>query len=124
MHVAKWYAQGTTVIGLAWILAWATPRTANAFCGFYVAQADAKLWNKASQVVLAHSDDRTVVTMANDFEGDVKEFALVVPVPVVLQRSQIHVGEQSWIDQLDRFSAPRLVEYPDPDPCPGQSGDL
>ena len=40
-----------------------------AFCGFYVAKADAKLFNKASQVVLVRDGDRTVLTMANDFQG-------------------------------------------------------
>ena len=37
----------------------ATP--ALAFCGFYVARADAALFNKASQVVLARDGDRTVI---------------------------------------------------------------
>ena len=33
-------------------------------------KADTKLFNKASQVVLVRDGDRTVMTMANDFEGD------------------------------------------------------
>ena len=48
--------------------------TAQAFCGFYVARADTSLFNQASQVVLVRDDDRTVITMANDFEGDVRGF--------------------------------------------------
>ena len=87
------------------------------FCGFYVAKADTKLYNKASQVVIARSGNNTVLTMANDFQGDVKDFALVVPVPVVLQQEQVRVGEPKIIERLDAFSAPRLVEYFDPDPC-------
>ena len=59
-----------------------------AFCGFYVAKADTKLFNKASQVVLARNDDKTVMTMANDFRGDPKEFAIVIPVPTFLERDQ------------------------------------
>src|SRR5947199_3504980 len=51
--------------------------TAHAFCGFYVAKADSKLFNKASQVVLVRDDDHTVLTMANDYKGDLKEFAIV-----------------------------------------------
>jgi hypothetical protein len=39
------------------------------FCGFYVAKADTKLFNKASQVVLVRDGDRTVMTMANDLRG-------------------------------------------------------
>jgi hypothetical protein len=88
-----------------------------AFCGFYVAKADTKLYNQASQVVLARDGSRTILTMANDYQGDVKDFALVVPVPVVLQQDQVNVGDPQIIEHLDAFSAPRLVEYFDPDPC-------
>jgi hypothetical protein len=90
---------------------------AQAFCGFYVAKADTRLYNRASQVVLVRDDNRTVLTMANDFKGDPQEFALVVPVPTLLQREQIHVADKALIDHLDAYSAPRLVEYFDPDPC-------
>ena len=96
--------------------AWSHP-TLLAFCGFYVSKADTRLFNKASQVVLVRSEDRTVLTMANDFKGDLKEFAVVVPVPTVLQRGQIHVGNKDLIDHLDAYSAPRLVEYFDENPC-------
>ena len=91
--------------------------TAWAFCGFYVAKADTKLYNKASQVAIARDGDRTVLTMANDYQGDVKDFAIVVPVPVVLQKDQVNVGNPKVMERLDAFSAPRLVEYFDPDPC-------
>ena len=92
-------------------------RPALPFCGFYVAKADTKLFNRASQVVLARDGDRTVLTMANDFQGDQTEFAVVVPVPTFLTKEQIHVGDRALIDRLDAYSAPRLVEYHDADPC-------
>jgi hypothetical protein len=92
-------------------------RTAMAFCGFYVAKADTKLFNQASQVVLVRDGDRTVLTMANDFKGDRKEFAVVIPVPTLIQREQIHVAEKALLDHLDAYSAPRLVEYFDDNPC-------
>ncbi len=87
------------------------------FCGFYVAKADAKLFNESSQVVLVRDEDRTVVTMVNDFKGDIKEFALVVPVPSVLEKEQVHVAEKKDVERLDAYTSPRLVEYYDPDPC-------
>jgi hypothetical protein len=90
---------------------------AHAFCGFYVAKADTHLYNQASQVVLVRDGDRTVMTMANDFKGEAREFAVVIPVPTVLAREQIHVAERALIDHLDAYTAPRLVEYFDPDPC-------
>jgi hypothetical protein len=105
------------LFGLAALVVAAAPAPADAFCGFFVSKADTKLFNKASKVVIARQGDRTVMTMSNDFKGAPKEFAVVVPVPTFLQKEQIHVGEQSLVDHLDAFTAPRLVEYFDENPC-------
>jgi hypothetical protein len=90
---------------------------AQAFCGFYVARADTSLFNSASQVVLVRDGNRTVITMANDFDGDVNDFAVVIPVPTKIEREQINVGDRAIVQHLDAYTAPRLVEYHDPDPC-------
>jgi len=99
----------------AQLMALASP--AVAFCGFYVAKADSKLFNKSSKVVLTRDGNTTAITMASDYEGESKEFALVIPVPTFIERKQIGVVEMKTIDHLDAFTAPRLVEYHDPDPC-------
>lgn len=110
------------VAGLAAGLALATlAAQAQAFCGFYVAKADASLFNKASQVILARDGARTTITMQNDYQGDPREFALVVPVPVVLKEGDVKVVDNRVFERLDGFSTPRLVEYHDPDPCAPQS---
>ena len=70
-----------TVLAVAVLVIVAAAPAVLAFCGFYVAKADSKLFNQASQVVLVRHEDKTVLTMANDFRGDPKEFAIVVPVP-------------------------------------------
>ena len=80
-------------------------------------RSDAKLFNKASQVIIARNGDRTILTMANDFQGAIKDFAMVVPVPVAIKKEQVHVGKRTTIEKLDAFSQPRLVEYFDPNPC-------
>ncbi|MEB3148094.1 MAG: DUF2330 domain-containing protein, partial [Sphaerospermopsis sp.] len=103
------------IIALIAVLSFAP--TAIAFCGFYVAKADTKLYNQASQVVIARDGNKTVLTMANDFQGEVKDFAVVVPVPTVIKEEQVRVAEPKIIERLDAFSAPRLVEYFDEDPC-------
>ena len=90
---------------------------ARAFCGFYVAKADTKLFNQASQVALMRDGEKTVLTMANDFQGEPKEFAVVIPVPTFIERQQIAVLDKALLDHLDAYSAPRLVEYFDEDPC-------
>ena len=105
------------IVGVSALTALASAPTVLAFCGFYVAKADTKLFNQASQVVLARHEDKTVLTMANDFKGDPKEFAIVVPVPTLLEKGQIHVGERAVIEHLDAYTAPRLVEYFDENPC-------
>ena len=93
------------------------PGSAAAFCGFYVAKADAKLFNKASKVVVARNGEKTAVTMASDYQGDPKEFGIVIPVPTVVTKEQIAIVDNATVDHLDAYSAPRLVEYFDPDPC-------
>ena len=107
---------------IAFLAAICLAPTALGFCGFYVAKADTKLYNKASEVIIARNGDRTILTMANDYQGNIKDFAIVVPVPVVLQQEQVRIGDPKIIERLDAFSAPRLVEYFDPDPC--GDGDL
>ena len=106
---------GVTLSVFAGLVPLAAP--AHAFCGFYVAKADSKLFNKASKVVVARKGERTAVTMASDYEGDLKEFALVIPVPTVVTKDQIKIVDNATVDHLDAYSAPRLVEYHDPDPC-------
>src|SRR3984885_9508231 len=90
---------------------------ASAFCGFYVAKADAKMFNKSSKVVLARNGQQTAITMASDYEGEPKEFAIVVPVPSFIKKDQISAVDPKMIDHLDAYTAPRLVEYFDEDPC-------
>lgn len=99
------------------LLALSFAPSAEAFCGFYVAKADASLYNQASQVVMARKDGKTVLSLMNDYQGELQDFALVVPVPQVLQKGQIHIGDAELFKRIDNFSAPRLVEYHDGDPC-------
>ena len=68
-------------------------------------------------MILVRDGDRTVLTMSNDYSGEPTEFAMVVPVPTLLEKGQIHVGDRAVLDHLDAYSAPRLVEYFDEDPC-------
>lgn len=87
------------------------------FCGFYVAKAGVNLFNETSQVILVRNNEQTTLTMSNDFNGDVTDFAMVVPVPTVLKKNDIKVVDREIFDRFDAYSAPRLVEYNDPEPC-------
>jgi hypothetical protein len=93
-----------------------SPR-ALAFCGFYVSGADASLYNNATQVVLMRDGVRTVLSMANNYQGPPQDFAMVVPVPVVLQKENVKTLPASLFARVDKLAAPRLVEYWEQDPC-------
>src|SRR5688572_15741755 len=99
------------------ILAAMISNEAAAFCGFYVSKADGTLKNKTSQVILVRDGNRNVITMYNDFKGNLKDFAMVVPVPVVLEKKDIKVVDQAIFNTLNEYSKPRLVEYYDQNPC-------
>ena len=107
-----------TMIHLSvWAAALLLSMQAHAFCGFYVAKADATLFNNKSEVILVRNGTRNVITMSSDFKGDLSEFAMVVPVPTVLAEKDIRVVERRIFDVMNNYSAPRLVNYYDNNPC-------
>ncbi len=57
---------------------------AAAFCGFYVAKADADLFNFTSKVVYTRDGNRSVITMVSDYTGVPSDFAMIVPTPSAL----------------------------------------
>ena len=85
---------------LAFLTISALAHPAAAFCGFYVAKADADLFNQASKVVYMRDGDRSVITMVSDYEGEPAEFAMVIPTPSVLSERQIHVTDPALVDHL------------------------
>lgn len=88
-----------------------------AFCGFYVAKADASLFNNKSEVIMVRDGNHNVITMSSDFQGNLSDFAMVVPVPVVLKESDVKIVERNIFQVLNDYSAPRLVDYYDQNPC-------
>ncbi|MEM9068155.1 MAG: DUF2330 domain-containing protein [Myxococcota bacterium] len=113
---------------VAWLLGAAVvallPSSTRAFCGFYVGGADASLYNDATMVVLMRDGTKTVLSMQNNYEGPPEAFALVVPVPEVLQEENVRTLPRSIFERVDRLAAPRLVEYWEQDPCgPGWYGN-
>ncbi|WRH66881.1 MAG: DUF2330 domain-containing protein [Planktothrix sp. GU0601_MAG3] len=97
------------------VLLWNTPN-ALAFCGFFVSKSDTQMHNSSSRVVIAHKGNRSIMSMANNYQGDVKDFARIVPIPVVPKREQVRIGNLKAVEALNDFTAPRLAEYID-EPC-------
>jgi MYXO-CTERM domain-containing protein len=75
------------------------------------------LFNNATQVVLMREGTRTVLSMQNNYEGPPSGFAMVVPVPVVLQKENVKTLPKDIFAKIDNLAAPRLVEYWEQDPC-------
>lgn len=113
--ISRFFASALLAAALA-----TPPLAAQAFCGFYVGKADATLWNEASRVVMVRDGPRTTINMLNDYQGDLREFALVVPVPEVLKKEDVKTPYPALFDRIDAYSAPRLAEYFDPNPCDPQ----
>ncbi len=116
MRVRAWSAI-TAAAGIA-VAVLGGGRDARAFCGFYVSGAEGKLLNDATQVVLLRDGTRTVLSMQNNYQGPPQDFAMVIPVPVVLQKDNVKTLERDVFDRVDKLTAPRLVEYWEQDPCP------
>ena len=76
--------------------------SAHAFCGTFVA-AEGNLTNGASEIALARYEGRTTLTMANDFRGDANEFAMLVPVPVVLDEEDVNVVSPEVFERLQQL---------------------
>ena len=87
------------------------------FVGFYVAGADTELFNEATMVVMMRHGTTTVLSMQNDYKGPPEDFAMVVPVPVVLEEDDVRTLPHHVFSRIDQMAAPRLVEYWEQDPC-------
>ncbi len=96
------------------------PSVADAFCGFYVSPGDQQLAADATQVVLMRKGTRTVLSMMNNYKGPTSEFAMVIPVPVVLKEADVKTLPKEVFANVERMGAPRLVEYWEQDPCAPQ----
>ncbi|MCS6900899.1 MAG: DUF2330 domain-containing protein, partial [Myxococcales bacterium] len=114
---------------LIFLMALLFPRDVLAFCGFFVSGADGHLVNDATQVALMRDGTRTVLSMSNSYRGLLSDFALVIPVPVILQKENVRTLPLTLFHRLSLLTGPRLVEYWERDPCAwetaeeGKSGD-
>jgi hypothetical protein len=113
----------TFVAFVAFFVASFVARPASAFCGFYVAPSDGPLVADASEVSLMRDGTRTVLSMSTDYRGPAKDFAMVVPVPVVLQKDDVKTLPHDVFHKLETLTSPRLVEYWEHNPCDNPCAD-
>ncbi len=87
------------------------PQVASAFCGTYVGSPGSEATNAGSRIVIARDGQDTVLTMANDYSGDLSEFGMLIPVPATLSLNDVSVVPPAAINALDEYTGPRLVSY-------------
>jgi hypothetical protein len=106
-----------SIVALVVAAAVAAPTAADAFCGFYVSPGDQQMFADATQVVLMRKGTRTVLSMQNNYKGPPSDFAMVIPVPVVLHEDDVKTLAKDVFAHVEQMGAPRLVEYWEQDPC-------
>ena len=88
-----------------------TSGPAAAFCGTYVGSPGVELTNQTSQVIISRQGTHTTLSLANDYEGDATNFAMLIPVPTVLGEDDIATVSPELFQRFDNYSAPRVVTY-------------
>jgi len=84
---------------------------AHGFCGTYIGSAGSSLTNARSEVIISRSGQQTTMTMANDVGSDVEDFAMLVPVPEILEADDVTLVDKDVLRRIDTYTAPRLVSY-------------
>ena len=74
-------------------------------------------YNDAWRAAVMRVGQRTVLSLQNSYLGPPEDFALVVPVPVVLERANVRTLPAGLFERVDRLSSPRLFELFEEDPC-------
>lgn len=108
-------AQGVSLLlSLALVL---VAGRALAFPGFFVGKSAAKRVNHETHVVIMHKGDRTVVSLALDYDGPLDDFAIVMPVPDDVTVDRIKTLRRESVDRVTKLTAPRFHEFWETDPC-------
>ncbi len=88
-----------------------------AFPGFFAGKTAAKRVNHETHIVIMHKGDRTVVSLALDYDGPLDDFAIVMPVPPDVTVDHIKTLRREFVDRVTRLTAPRFHEFWETDPC-------
>jgi MYXO-CTERM domain-containing protein len=89
---------------------------ASAFPGFF-AYKGAKPTNLSTHVIVMKKDPTTVVTVMPDYQGDLKPFAVVMPVPDDVKADAVKTLKRDFVERIDQITAPRFHEFWEMDPC-------
>jgi len=94
----------------------ASTTPATAFPGFYAYKGQ-KPTNLSTHVILMKKNAMTVVTVMPDYQGDLKPFAVVMPVPDDVKADEVKTLKRDFVERVDEITAPRFHEFWEMDPC-------
>ncbi len=73
--------------------------------------------SSATAIVALRDESTTVLSFQASVEGTLGDFALVIPVPETVDLDDVQSAPPDALAALDRFTAPRLEELWEQDPC-------
>ncbi|MBX3159375.1 MAG: DUF2330 domain-containing protein [Deltaproteobacteria bacterium] len=103
----------------SWV-AWVPPAHP---CGMMIARNDTLRFNDALQFAVVREGTKTTMTLQNKYRGPSEQFALLVPVPVVLREGDVKTLDLGVFEELERMTAPTLSRLDERDPCESDDGD-
>lgn len=105
---------GAATLALA---AFALPRSAAAFPGFFASKKSEPIKNHSTQIAVMKRGADTVVSVMPDYDGPIEGFAMVMLVPSDVTIDKVTTLKRDFIDRLDSLTAPRFHEFWEQDPC-------
>jgi hypothetical protein len=81
-------------------------------------EAVGKLEQGVMKVAVARHDRRTTLTLSNEVKGELRRFALMIPIPTKVKKKQVKVLKTGGLEELLAATAPEVSFSVDPDPCP------
>jgi hypothetical protein len=86
-------------------------------CGAFIAKTETARFNDALRFVVVRDGTHTTLSVENRYRGPVEDFALLVPVPVVLHEENVRTLDRSVFDKVEEETGPRLEFWEERDPC-------
>lgn len=71
----------------------------------------------STNIFLMQKGETSVVTVHPDYEGPLRAFAVIVPVPKDVTKDRITTLKREYGDRVAQISAPKFAEFWEMDPC-------
>jgi hypothetical protein len=71
----------------------------------------------STNVFLMQKDGASVITVHPDYQGPLREFAVIIPVPKDVTKDRVTTLKREYGDRVAQVSAPKYAEFWEMDPC-------